>query len=124
MCAVSKKPKLTKCCKIKKGWGHELIIHNCDKYCGKILVFKKGFQFSMHYHILKQETWYVNKGNFIFHWIDTDNGKWNTRKLKVGDVVTIPIGMPHQLKAETDGEIFEVSSEHFDSDSYRILKGN
>ena len=121
---MDKGPILTSCCEIQKGWGYELVIHNCEKYCGKILVFKQGCQFSMHYHVIKQETWYVNKGTFTFTWIDTENGKENTMRLKVGDVVTIPVGMPHRLKAETEGEIFEVSTQHFDTDSYRISKGD
>lgn len=78
----------------------------------------------MHYHILKQETWYVNKGRFHFFWIDTETAEYQSDVLEVGDTVTIPRGMPHQLLAETDGEIFEISTEHFDSDSYRISKGN
>lgn len=119
-----KKPICTECCTVPKGWGHELVIVNNEKYCGKILVFKKGCKFSMHYHIIKQETWYVNKGEFIFKWIDTEKGETNVQKLVEGDVVTIPIGMPHQLEAITDGEIFEISTQHFDSDSYRIEKGN
>lgn len=116
--------EVTKCCKIPKGWGHELIIHNCSEYCGKILVFKAQCRFSMHFHIQKQETWYVNKGSFVFDWIDTKTAVRESRTLSVGDVVTIPRGMPHQLLAVTDGEIFEVSTEHFDSDSYRIQKGD
>jgi len=111
-------------CKIPKGWGHELIIVNNEEYCGKILVFKKGCKFSMHYHIKKQETWYVNKGMFIFKWIDTDTAKVHEDILEVADVVTIPRGMPHQLEAIEDGEIFEISTQHFDTDSYRIEKGN
>lgn len=117
------KLKITKCCSIPKGWGHELVIVNNEKYCGKILVFKKGCSFSMHYHIIKQETWYVNKGIFKFYWINTDNGEFNMKIMQKGDVVTIPIGQPHQLFAVEDGEIFEVSTQHFDSDSYRIWKG-
>jgi mannose-6-phosphate isomerase-like protein (cupin superfamily) len=116
--------KVTDCCKIPKGWGHELIIHNCPEYCGKILVFKKGCKFSMHYHILKQETWYVNKGSFLFTFIDTEKAITHSRIIKVGDVVTITRGLPHQLLALMDGEIFEISTEHFDSDSYRIAKGD
>jgi quercetin dioxygenase-like cupin family protein len=118
------KPEITDCCKIPKGWGHELIIHNCEEYCGKILVFKAGCEFSMHYHIKKQETWYVNKGRFIFSWIDTEKGETKTETMKEGDVVTIYRGMPHQLKAVDDGEIFEISTQHFDSDSYRIWRGS
>lgn len=116
--------KVSQCCTIPKGWGHELIIHNCPEYCGKILVFKRDCKFSMHYHILKQETWYVNKGTFTFTYIDTDKAITHKRTLKLGDVVTIKRGMPHQLLALEDGEIFEISTEHFDSDSYRIAKGD
>lgn len=119
-----KVPICTECCTIPKGWGHELIIVNNEKYCGKILVFKRGCKFSMHYHIIKQETWYVNAGSFIFYWIDTETAEKNTIELFKGDVVTIPIGMPHQLIALTDGEIFEISTQHFDSDSYRVSKGD
>jgi hypothetical protein len=32
--------------------------------------------------------------------------------------------MPHQLYAMEEGEIIEVSTQHFDSDSYRIYKGD
>jgi hypothetical protein len=32
--------------------------------------------------------------------------------------------MPHQLKAIDESEIFEVSTQHFDDDSYRIDKGD
>jgi quercetin dioxygenase-like cupin family protein len=116
--------KVTECCKIPKGWGHELIIYNDEKYCGKVLVFKEGCKFSMHYHMLKQETWYVNKGSFIYKWIDTERGITEETTLKVGDVVTQYPGQPHQLIALEDGEVFEVSTEHFDSDSYRIYKGD
>ena len=118
------KPTVTECCKIPKGWGHELIIENNEKYCGKILVFKKDCKFSMHYHILKDETWYVNKGEFIYRYIDTEIGVTHEINLKEGDVVRQRPGQPHQLIALTDGEVFEVSSQHFDSDSYRIYKGN
>ena len=121
---MDKKPEVTACCKIPKGWGHELVIHNSEKYCGKVLVFKAGCRFSMHYHVMKQETWYVASGTFTFNWIDTECGIEYSQMLKSGDVVTIPVGMPHRLKAETDGEIFEVSTKHFDSDSYRISKGD
>jgi mannose-6-phosphate isomerase-like protein (cupin superfamily) len=78
----------------------------------------------MHYHILKQETWYVNKGSFLFTFIDTEKAITHSRIIKVGDVVTITRGLPHQLLALMDGEIFEISTEHFDSDSYRIAKGD
>ena len=110
-------------CKVPKGWGHEIIFENNELYCGKVLVFKKGCSFSMHYHLIKDETWYVQSGEFIYRWIDTETAKWYEKIIKVGDTVRQLPGMPHQLEALTDGEIFEVSTQHFDSDSYRIQLG-
>lgn len=118
------KPIESECCKIPKGWGHELILVNNEKYCGKILFFKEGCKFSMHYHMIKQETWYVQKGDFLFTWIDTEKGEKFTKVLQSGEVITIPIGLPHQLYAQTEGEIIEISTQHFDNDSFRIYKGD
>jgi mannose-6-phosphate isomerase-like protein (cupin superfamily) len=119
-------PKIVHCvgCKVPKGWGHEVIFTNNELYCGKLLVFKKGCKFSMHYHMKKDETWYVNEGEFIYRWIDTEKAETKEVVLKVGDSVRQFPGMPHQLEALTDGVVFEVSTQHFDSDSYRIHKGD
>jgi quercetin dioxygenase-like cupin family protein len=111
-------------CNIPKGWGHEVIFENNELYCGKLLVFKKGCKFSMHYHMIKDETWYVQEGEFIYRWIDTEKGQVITETLVKGDTVRQLPGQPHQLEALTDGTIFEVSTEHFDSDSYRLWLGD
>lgn len=118
------KPTVCKGCSIPKGWGSELIIENNDMYCGKILIFKEGCKFSMHYHLEKDETWYVNSGEFIYRWIDTDNANVHEELLTPGDVVRQRPGQPHQLEAKTPGEIFEVSTHHKDSDSYRVWAGD
>ena len=118
------KPKVCEGCKVPKGWGEELIIENNEMYCGKLLIFKKGCKFSMHYHLIKDETWYVDKGEFLYRWIDTETAETIEQKLKVGDVVRQRVGQPHQLIALTDGVVFEVSTQHFDEDSYRVVKGD
>ena len=118
------KPKVCEGCKVPKGWGEELIIENNEMYCGKLLKFKKGCKFSMHYHLIKDETWYVSKGEFIYRWIDTETAEIREKKLTRGDVVRQRPGQPHQLKAIQLGKIFEVSTHHEDSDSYRVLKGS
>jgi quercetin dioxygenase-like cupin family protein len=110
--------------RVEKGWGHETIIVNNAKYCGKILHFKKHARFSMHFHMKKTETWYVYSGKFEFLWIDTKTAEQSSRLLHVGDIVTNEIGQPHQLVCLEEGDIFEVSTQHFDSDSYRIGKGD
>ncbi len=116
--------RVTAATTVPKGWGHEVVIVNTPKYCGKILHFHAGGTISMHYHLLKEETWYVASGRFRFRYIDTHDATLYETFLKIGDVVTNNIGQPHQLICEEEGDIYEVSTEHFDSDSYRIFKGD
>ena len=110
--------------RVEKVWGYELWIHNDEDYCGKLLVFtEETNKFSMHYHLKKKETWYIQEGSFIFDWIDVENGKRERKTITKGDSVLIDRGLPHQLIALEDNSIvFEVSTEHFDEDSYRIYK--
>jgi len=109
---------------VEKGWGKEIIFVNNSEYCGKILCFNQGKKFSMHYHVQKKETWYVAKGRFILNWIDTETGTNYCEYLNVGDVITNERGEPHQLIALEDSEVFEVSTRHYDEDSFRIYKGD
>ena len=118
------KPEVIEGCYVPKGWGNALIIENNEMYCGKLLRFKSNCRFSMHYHMNKDETWYVQKGKFVYRWIDTENADMNESILRKGDVVRQRPGQPHQLMALTDGLIFEVSTHHEDSDSYRVMKGD
>ena len=118
------KPKVCEGCKVPKGWGEEIIIENNEMYCGKILKFRLGCKFSMHYHLIKDETWYVQEGHFLYKWIDVELGTTKENILHKGDVVRVLPGQPHQLTAYQAGVIFEVSTQHFDSDSYRVYKGD
>ncbi len=116
--------KIEKPKKVEKVWGHELWIYNAEEYCGKLLVFEEAYsKFSMHYHIIKKESWYIQEGQFKFDWIDTETATLHTKVLCVGDSVTIERGQPHQLTAlKPNSIVFEVSTEHFNEDSYRIYK--
>lgn len=111
---------------ISKNWGYEMWIHNDEEYCGKLLVFnKEGDKFSMHYHIKKKETWFIQSGTFLFKWIDVENGQINSQELSVGESVVIERGLPHQLIAlENNSIVFEVSTQHFEDDSYRIYRNS
>jgi quercetin dioxygenase-like cupin family protein len=66
----------------------------------------------------------VNTGIFNLYYIDPKNADKHNVQLITGDIVEVTKGTPHQLEAITDGEIFEVSTIHFDYDSYRIEKGD
>ena len=117
-------PKIVKGTKHRKGWGCELHIENNQDYCAKLLIFEKGKKFSMHYHIDKYETWYIQKGKLIFKWIDPDTADIINEELKTGDVVTIYQGIAHQLEAIEDSIIFESSIHDEAEDSYRVFKGD
>jgi len=111
--------------RVEKGWGHELWIANSAKYCGKLLYFNADTRCSFHYHKLKDETFYLQSGSVMVALSGYDlieQATW--RVMSPGDSLHIPIGIRHQIVALDDSELFEFSTEHFDSDSYRIVKGD
>lgn len=108
----------------KKGWGEEVWIVNNEKYCGKLLKFKKGAKFSDHYHLIKDETWYVLEGKLELSHYNLKNADRLITTLNKGDVLHIPPGAPHQLTAREASTLIEVSTYHDEADSYRIGKGD
>tara|TARA_R110000744_G_scaffold85265_2_gene166658 strand:- start:12222 stop:12581 length:360 start_codon:yes stop_codon:yes gene_type:complete len=112
---------------VPKGWGYEDWIVNKEEYCGKLLFFKKGKRCSWHYHKLKDETFYIYKGELeVRHGWTDDKNDLNTQvlTLKAGDSFHVPIGLRHQMTGLTDVEMFEFSTQHFDEDSIRIEVGS
>ena len=108
----------------KKGWGEEVWIINNEKYCGKLLKFNKGAIFSDHYHIVKDETWYVLEGKLELRYYDLANADRLTTEITPGSVVHIPPNTPHQLVALEASTILEVSTWDDPADNYRIGKGD
>lgn len=109
---------------IKKGWGQEVIFHNDEDYCGKILEFKKGGEFSMHYHMEKRETWFLLKGDMILKYIDPTTADEKEQHFKKNQIIIINRGFPHKLLALEDSMIIEVSTPDNPEDSYRVQKGD
>ncbi len=123
---------------VEKGWGYEKWIVNKKEYCGKLLFFKESKKCSIHYHILKDETFYVDSGKVEMHWMDMPANMNYTedmllemfQKNKTIDILTtgqsfyVPVGRIHRVVALEDTKVFEFSTEHFDSDSYRLEKGD
>ena len=107
-----------------KGWGEEVWIINNDKYCGKLLKFNKGAKFSNHYHIVKDEAWYVLEGKLELRRYNLANADEIVTVLEKGSVVHVPPSTPHQLIALEPSVIIEVSTPHDEADSYRIGKGD
>ena len=110
--------------RVEKKWGYELIWVTNDKYCGKILHFNTGSKFSMHFHSVKEETWYVQSGKFIVKWINSTTAKTYEQELNPGDTWhNVPL-LPHQLICLEEGDVFEVSTPDSIKDNYRIMPGD
>ena len=111
---------------VPKDWGWEKIIVNNEKYCGKILFIKKDSCISLQHNKLKDETFYLLSGSIKAKFIELENFS-NPKDIPVvlmspGDVKNVPPGLVHQLFALDDSMIIEISSQHFDEDTYRISK--
>ena len=110
---------------VHKGWGFEKWIVNNEEYCGKLLYFVKGKKCSYHYHKIKDETFYVQSGKILLRYGDDDDYD-NAKEiiLNPGDKFHIYRGLRHQMEAIEDTEMFEFSTQHFDSDSHRVIQGD
>ena len=103
---------MTKHKEVQKVWGSEEWIVNRN-YCGKKLILNKGFRCSMHYHKLKDETFYILKGKVL---LEIGMKK---HVMLPGDSMLIKPGQKHRFTGLEDSEIMEFSTHHEDSDSYR-----
>jgi mannose-6-phosphate isomerase-like protein (cupin superfamily) len=108
-----------------KGWGREVWIANNLLYCGKILEIRKGKRCSLHFHKVKTESFYLRSGRLLIRVQDSAN-KEPVREFELyeGECMDIPPGLLHQMEALEDSELFEFSTPHFESDSYRLVKGD
>ena len=102
---------------VKKKWGSEEIIVNNEKYCAKILCLKKGYRCSYHYHKIKDETFYILKGVVLMELEEKEF------VMDEGSVMHIPTGAKHRFTGFTNAEILEISTQHFEDDSYRLVLG-
>ena len=110
---------------VEKGWGFEKWIVNKPAYCGKLLFIEKGKRCSWHRHELKDEVFYLQSGRLVVkysHQDDLENASETI--MNSGDNFYVWPGLRHQMIALEDSELFEFSTQHFDSDSYRIIKGD
>jgi mannose-6-phosphate isomerase-like protein (cupin superfamily) len=110
---------------VPKGWGREVWIANNELYCGKILEIKQGKRCSLHYHKLKNESFYLRSGRLLVRVKENaDSTVVEEFEMKAGDCMDVPSGLVHQMEALEDAELYEFSTQHFDSDSRRLINGD
>lgn len=118
-----------------KGWGWERWIVNKPEYCLKEMFLAKGKKCSLHYHIKKDETFYVVEGEMCLKIYALNNegiekGKrefslgFYMTTIRKGEFIHIPRNCPHFFYGTQDCYFFEVSTQHFEEDSCRIIKGD
>jgi len=100
----------------KKNWGNELWIANTSLYCGKILNLNEGWQCSIHFHKVKDETFYILGGIVVMGAYDEEI------VMKPGDTLRIVPGTKHCFTGLKDSKIIEISTHHEEGDSYRIVE--
>ena len=110
---------------VHKGWGYEKWICNTEEYCGKLLHFIKGKKCSWHYQVLKDETFYLQEGKLRVKYSDDDDLE-NAKEIILGrgDKFHVYRGLRHQMFAMEDTDMFEFSTQHFEEDSHRVVKGD
>ncbi len=104
--------------RVKKDWGYEEWVINNEIYCFKKIFVEKGYQCSIHWHKIKDETFYIETGK-----IKLEVFAKNPITLKKGDVYRLTPNSLHRFTALEDTMIYEISTHHEDSDSYRVVKG-
>ena len=100
--------------KVDKLWGSEEWIVN-RTYCGKILNLKKGFRGSIHYHKIKDETFYLLEGKVLLELGE----ELSKTTMKPGDSIILEPGTKHRFTPLEDSKIIEFSTHHDDEDTYR-----
>lgn len=110
---------------VQKGWGREVWLANGPAYCGKLLKFMPGRKCSYHYHPRKLETLYVLEGRFTVSLADP-GGVPIPHVMEVGDLITIQPYQQHGFCniGDTAGVLLEISTQHFEDDSVRLVEGD
>ena len=106
----------------KTAYGYEIVWTNTASYCGKILVFENvGAKLPLHFHKLKNKSWFVNVGKFKVQWIDTVDGKVYAKELPEGSVFHVPALMPASLESlSNNSSIAEAGDNDIENDICKL----
>jgi len=104
---------------VKKEWGYERWITNTSQYCTKELRLNKGYRCSLHFHKIKDETFYIVKGK-VFMEVYESPEKIIERIFLSGDAIRIVPGTKHRFSGLQNSVMLESSTHHEESDSYRV----
>ena len=98
--------------RVEKPWGYELWWARTDRYVGKLMHVKAGHQLSLQYHVVKDETIHLQRGELVL--LVDEGGVLVERKLAPGESYHIRPGTRHRMSAITDCDVLEVSTPELD----------
>lgn len=94
-------------------WGEEILLAETPIYTLKGLHYKAGKAGGLQYHVEKDESFYLAKGE-AFVDFDRGDGKLERVPMSSGDTFHVPPGAVHRFEAVTDCTVFEASTPHKD----------
>lgn len=97
---------------VQKPWGHEVIWAHTAQYVGKLLHIRAGHALSVQYHVEKDETLHLLRGELILR-VDRGAGLVQV-PLGAGESFHNAPGTIHQMEAVTDCDVLEASTPHLD----------
>jgi quercetin dioxygenase-like cupin family protein len=99
---------------VSKPWGHETIWAHTDRYVGKILHVKAGEKLSIQYHVKKDETVYLLRGEMKY-WVQLPGEtELRDQQLVAGQSFRITPNTIHAIEAVTDIDVLEASTPELD----------
>lgn len=110
-----------------KVWGYEFEIANINEgpydYCAKKMFLKEQYRCSVHHHKKKDEVLMVgNEDGLVYFEVGSDPDDLSGTFMKYNDRVRLRPGTWHRFSGLRDSWIYEASSHHEDSDSYRHVQ--
>jgi mannose-6-phosphate isomerase-like protein (cupin superfamily) len=100
--------------RVEKPWGWELIWAHTDAYVGKILFVKAGESLSLQFHVVKDESWYVQSGRARLELGEPGAAVLNESVITGGESFHFTPGTVHRVTALEDTTVIEVSTPHLD----------
>ena len=99
--------------RVEKPWGHELILAQTERYVGKVLHIEPGHALSLQYHVRKDETFFVARGEIVLE--VEENGEMVRQPLREGESYHVTPPTRHRMIAGAAGcDLFEVSTPELD----------
>ncbi len=95
--------------RVEKPWGYELIFAHTDRYVGKLLHIEPGQALSLQYHELKDETFFVARGEIVLE--VEEAGQLVRQALHEGESYHVTPPTRHRMIAGGAGcDLYEVST--------------